>query len=426
MRLFGTSGIRRVADRALVEIALKTGLALGQTRREVVVATDTRTSGPAIKHALLAGLLSAGAHPHDAGVVPTPTLALAARHFQAGVIITASHNPPEYNGIKVFNPDGSSFDTGQQDELERLLDGAPTAKWPEMQATSSPYATAVAEHIQHILSRVKLAGKVKIVLDCAGGAAAVISPELLRRLGADVIELNCRPTGVFPHPVEPVAANLGDLIREARERGAIGIAHDGDADRMMAVDERGRFISGDRMLVLLAQESQAKTVVTTVDASMAIEDVGFAVTRTSVGDTFVSTQLRTGGDFGGEPSGAWVFPQSSLCPDGILAAAYLAALASRHKLSDLVDRIPEYPIRRGSLASDGLTIDWLKEPLLAMKPLRVADSDGLKLSFADGWLLVRPSGTEPLMRVTAEAKSRSRVDELYEQAAGIVHTMKKK
>ena len=426
MRLFGTSGIRRIADRDLVEITLKTGLALGQTNREVVVATDTRTSGPAIKHALLAGLLSAGARPHDAGMVPTPTLALAARHFQGGAVITASHNPPEYNGIKVFNPDGSSFDTGQQADLERLMDDAPTAKWPEMQMTVPPYATAVAEHMEHILSRVKLAGNVKIVLDCAGGAAAVISPQLLRRLGAEVIELNCRPTGVFPHPVEPVAANLGDLIKEARDRGAIGIAHDGDADRMMAVDERGRFISGDRMLVLLAQELQAKTVVTTVDASMAIEDMGFAVTRTSVGDTFVSTQLRAGGDFGGEPSGAWVFPQSSLCPDGILAAAYLAALASRHKLSDLVDQIPEYPIRRGKLASDGLTIDRVKEPLLAMKPLRVADSDGLKLSFADGWLLVRPSGTEPLMRVTAEARVKSRADELYERAVGIIDTVKKK
>src|SRR5512136_718461 len=132
MRLFGTSGIRRIADRALVEIALKTGLALGQTRREVVVATDTRTSGPAIKHALLAGLLSAGAHPHDAGTMPTPTLALAARHFQAGVIITASHNPPEYNGLKVFNSDGSSYDNAQQAELERLMVEAPTAKWSEM------------------------------------------------------------------------------------------------------------------------------------------------------------------------------------------------------------------------------------------------------------------------------------------------------
>ena len=420
MGLFGTSGIRRQADRTLVEIALKTGLALGQFRREIVIATDTRTSSPAMKHALLAGLLAAGAHPHDAGIVPTPTLALAARRFAAGVMITASHNPPEYNGIKVFNPDGSSYDEEQQADLEGRMQSVPAAKWADMAMTVSPCPNAVAEHIEHIVARVKPAGRVRVVLDCAGGAACVISPGLLRRLGADVVELNCQPTGLFPHPVEPVEANLGDLIKAARELGAIGIAHDGDADRMMAVDERGGVLSGDKMLVLLARHLRAKSVVTTVDASMVIEEMGFGVTRTSVGDSYVSAQLRRGGDFGGEPSGSWVFPQSTLCPDGVLAAAYLVEIASRSRLTELADGIPDYPIRRGSLVSDGATMARLREPLLAMRPLAVSEMDGLKLSFADGWLLVRPSGTEPRVRVTAEAKTGPRADELYDQAVDII------
>jgi phosphoglucosamine mutase len=211
-------------------------------------------------------------------------------------------------------------------------------------------------------------------------------------------------------------------MRKTRELGAIGIAHDGDADRMMAVDEKGRFIPGDKLLVLLARETSAKKIVTTVDASMIVEETGLPVNRTKVGDTFVSTELKKGGDFGGEPSGAWVFPRNSLCPDGIYAAAILLTIASRESLASLVDRIPQYPMIRDSLNINGIIIPELYKNLLALNPVTVNEIDGLKLNFNGGWLLVRPSGTEPKIRITVEAKSEARARELHELAVKTIES----
>jgi phosphoglucosamine mutase len=239
-----------------------------------------------------------------------------------------------------------------------------------------------------------------------------------------VLALNCQPSGRFPHDVEPNEKNLSDLIRVAREMEAVGIAHDGDADRMMAVDEKGRFISGDKLLVLLARQAGAKKIVTTIDSSMVVEEAGFSVERTKVGDTFVSEELRKGGDFGGEPSGAWIFPKSSFCPDGIFAAAALVTIASKEKLSTLVDAIPQYPVYRGSVAGAGIKASDLKAGLMRMGAQSIDESDGLRLVFDDGWVLVRPSGTEPKIRITAEATSEARAHGLYDRAVGAVESMR--
>jgi phosphoglucosamine mutase len=210
-------------------------------------------------------------------------------------------------------------------------------------------------------------------------------------------------------------------MRVTREFGAdLGIAHDGDGDRMMAVDDKGRFIPGDKLLALFAQEAEAKEVVTTIDASMAIDEMGFSVTRTRVGDTYVSEELKKGGDFGGEPSGSWVFPSISLCPDGVYAAARLVAMVGRQKLSQLVDSLPCYPLLRGNISSEGVVISKLEQQLMTMEPLSVSNTDGIKLSFADGWLLIRASGTEPKIRVTAEAKGETRVRQLYDNGIGVI------
>ena len=183
---------------------------------------------------------------------------------------------------------------------------------------------------------------------------------------------------------------------------------------MMAVDDRGRFISGDKLLAIFAQMLKAKEIVTTVDASRAIDEMGFSIQRTMVGDTFVSEELRKSGDFGGEPSGSWIFPGISLCPDGIYAAARVAAIANQQKLSDLADSIPSYPILRGNISSEGVIMSGLAPRLMAMEPLSVSNVDGIKLDFKDGWLLIRASGTEPKIRLTAEAKSEARVHQLYD------------
>jgi len=416
MKLFGSSGIRAVFDRDLLTLAFRVGLVVGRNHGNVVVGTDTRTSGDAMKHAVISGLLAAGARSSDVGIAPTPTLAFITREFDAGVMITASHNPPEYNGIKLLNPDGSSFDSLQQVQIEEAVsdESFEVTRWEEIKHGGA-YEAAIEHHIDSILPGFPQQLNLKVVVDAGCGAASEVTPRLLERLGCEVVALNCYPSGFFPRGIEPIEANLQDLCQAVKESGAdVGIAHDGDADRMMAVDDRGRFISGDRLLVVLAQAVGAKEVVTTLDASMAIEEMGFNVRRTKIGDTWVSEELRNGGDFGGETSGSWIFPVISLCPDGIYAAAQVAALASQQKLSELVDAVPVYPLLRGSIASDGVAMPRLESNLMAMEPLSVSNTDGFKMNFKDGWLLVRASGTEPKVRLTAEAKTEERAMQLYD------------
>jgi phosphoglucosamine mutase len=416
MKLFGSSGIRAVFDKDLLNIAFRAGLAVGRHYRDVVVGMDTRTSGDVMKHAVICGLLAAGAACHDAGVVPTPTLAYITRRFGAGMMITASHNPPEYNGVKLLNPDGSSFDSAQQQQIETEIQAGcyESATWDRIQR-SGIFSGAIGEHVEGILQDFSPGLKVKAVVDAGGGTASEVTPQLLERLGCEVVPLYCRNTGFFPRTVEPTGANLRELRRVVIESGAdVGIAHDGDADRMMAVDEKGRFISGDKLLVILARALRAKDIVTTLDASMAVDEAGFSIRRTRIGDTWVSEELRKGGDFGGETSGAWIFPAVSLCPDGIYAAALVASIAGRQRISELVDAVPVYPLKRGSLAADGVSITRLEEELAGLGPVSISKIDGIRLEFADGWLLVRPSGTEPKIRLTAEAKTAARAGHLYE------------
>jgi phosphoglucosamine mutase len=423
MQLFGSSGIRRVIDGSLFELVLKVAAAVGKRYNRVVVGCDTRTSSDALRHLAMAGLMASGARVFDAGLLPTPSLALAARRFDAALMITASHNPPEYNGVKLLNPDGSAFGSKQQLEIQELVSDSSIdmVSWEKIH-DSEVYSGAIEQHIHHIQRQFPGKFKVKVVLDCVCGAASVITPYLLQKVGCEVIALNSNASGFFPHAVEPLPENLSDLINAVRDSGAdLGIAHDGDADRMMAVDDNGHFIDGDKLLHILASRLGVKKVVTTVDASSAIDDAGFEVVRTMVGDSHVSEELKNGGDFGGEPSGAWIFPGSSLCPDGICAATCLVDIASRNKLSQVVASIPSYPNIRSSIMGDNIDIKQLEAELVsAFKPKTIGYLDGLKLSLADGWILVRPSGTEPKIRLTVEGRDQKRVWDIHNQAVKII------
>jgi len=423
MQLFGSSGIRRIVDGNLFELTLKVALAIGKDYNRVVVGCDTRTSSDALKHLVMAGLMTSGARVFDAGLLPTPTLALTARKFDAAVMVTASHNPPEYNGIKLLNPDGSAFGAKQKLEIQELVSGLSNVmvSWDRIHS-SEVYHGAVEQHIHHIERQFPGKFRVKVVLDCACGAASVITPHLLRNMGCDVLTLNSNISGFFPHPVEPLPENLSDLMNMVRESGAgLGLAHDGDADRLMAVDDNGHFISGDKLLNILATRLSAKKVVTTIDASSAVDDAGFNVVRTKVGDNYVSDELKNGGDFGGEPSGAWIFPKNSLCPDGIFAAAYLVDIANQNKLSQIVASMPSYPILRSSINIDNIDIKQLEGKLVsAFKPKSINYIDGLKLNLADGWILVRPSGTEPKVRLTVEGSDKKKVQGIHTRVANII------
>lgn len=415
MSIFGSSGVRDILDRRFLQLALDIGLAVGEEYRSVIVGYDTRTSGDAVRSAFISGLLSAGSRVYDGGVLPTPVLAYATRKFDAGAMITASHNPPEYNGIKLVNPDGSAFDAEQRAKIEERLfaESTTTAPWEEMQSVKRhPYC--LEDYTKRVCKDFPRRLKKKVVMDCGCGSASVITPYLLERLGCEVISLYCNPSGNFPRGIEPTLENLSTLVAVVKAVGAdLGLAHDGDADRLAVVDEKGDWVSGDKLLCLLALNCKAEKVITTVDTTLALEELVLEVARVRVGDAFVSETLKGGGDFGGEPSGTFIFPQVSYCPDGIYAAAKVVELACGGKLSAQLERIPSYPVFRGNFPSEKGLMLGIAERLTKDNSVSVSFEDGIRLAFEDGWLLVRPSGTEPRIRVTAEARTEARAQELY-------------
>lgn len=403
--LFGSSGIRQEFSPGLVNLALRVGAAVADGASSIAVARDTRTTSELLEHCVIAGMLSAGATVYACGIAPTPTVAHAAGCMDAGCMITASHNPESYNGVKLFNPDGSSFTLRQQAAVEEALKGSHWKSWDE-QGHVIPI-NAVEAHREALLERISLSRPIRVVLDCGNGAASVITPDLLAAAGATVVGLNCNVSGRFARPSEPLEANLpyaGELVR--KREAACAIIHDGDADRMMAFDERGRYIDGDHLLMLFAKYLGRKHVVTTVDASMAIEEVA-EVHRTPVGDSFVSEELLSWGDFGGEASGSWIFPEHSYCPDGIYAAALLCEIASEWSIAEELDRMPRYTLLRESYRipspRDVVTAMGADEP-----------THGVRFEDEDGWYLVRASGTEPKVRITAEGRTPAKAKEMLE------------
>lgn len=424
--LFGSSGIRGLANREITPgLALKIGLAVGSLHGSCVIGHDPRTSGEMIEHAVISGLLSAGCSVTRIGMVSTPTLAFAARNYDCGVMVTASHNPPEYIGVKLWNSNGMAFDTKQQDEVESLIKNSSykLAEWSGIGRVSEAYA--VEEHAENILDKVGSAS-LKVVVDCGCGAASTITPYVLRRMGCKVITLNAQPDGFFPaRNPEPVEKNLDALIKAVVAFEAdLGIAHDGDADRMTAIDARGRFVEGDKLLAIFGLREAKRSIVVPVDTSMMIDEVmrGRKVYRTRVGDVYVAEELKKrNADFGGEPSGSWIFPGISLCPDGIYAAARLVEIVENEgRLDSMIDELPSYPIKRGVVACNNEKKENAMEKIsLELRKLgSVSSIDGIRVEVKEGWILVRPSGTEPKIRITAEA--RKGVDKLYAEAEKIV------
>ena len=426
MALFGSSGIRGLANKEITPgLALSVGLAVGSLHGSAVIARDPRTSGEMIEHAVISGLLSAGCSVTRIGMVPTPTLAYAARNFSCGIMITASHNPSQYCGIKVWNRDGIAFDSRQQDEIESIIKDR-TWKTAEWQNIGNVYqADAIEDHARMILSKVGRAS-LKVVVDCGCGAASVITPYVLRRMGCTVITLNSQPDGFFPaRDPEPIEKNLELLKKATLSFGAdLGIAHDGDADRMMAVDGKGRYIEGDKLLAFFGIRETKHSIVVPVDTSIMVDDVlkGREIYRTRVGDVYIAEELKKrNAEFGGEPSGSWIFPCISLCPDGILAAARLVEIVQNEgRLDALVDELPTYPIIRGAVlcSNENKAAAMKKIAELLRKIGEVTDIDGIRVDADNGWILVRPSGTEPKIRITAEA--RKGVEELFKKAEHMV------
>jgi phosphoglucosamine mutase len=415
MKLFGSSGIRGIVNQTLTpQLVLQIGQAVGTLKENVVVGWDPRVSHPLLYHALVSGLLSTGCRVATAGMLPTPTLAYAARDFDCGVMLTASHNPAEYNGVKLWNPDGMAFDTQQQREVEGLIESGNFKRAGWMHTGNHSYrGDAIRAHSEYILGRVKPC-ELTVVVDCGCGAAGVITPYVLREMGCRVITLNSQPDGFFPaRNPEPVEENLEELKQTVKAVGAdLGIAHDGDADRMMAVDDEGDYVSGDKLLALFGKIEAEKSMVAPVDASMAVEEAikPARLIRCRVGDVYVAEALKhSSADFGGEASGSWIFPKVSYCPDGIYAAARLVEIAAEQPLKELLEDLPTYRTLRSSLRAQTPheTVEKAARDILESGDFEITEVDtldGFRIVTPQGWALLRPSGTEPKIRITVEVR----------------------
>lgn len=428
MKLFGSSGIRGLANvEVTVDLALKVGMALGRSKKTAVIGRDPRVAGEMIELAVISGLMSAGCDVTRVGLVTTPTLAYAARNYDCGVMITASHNPAKDVGIKLWNPDGMAFDSVQQEEIEDIIEKEDFVyvSWDQVGKIFT-YENAVRDHIDMIHSH-STDAPIRVVVDCGGGAGGTITPFLLREMGCEVITLNSQLDGHFPaRNPEPNDRNLWMLKKAVKEfDAALGIGHDGDADRMMAVDENGIFLSGDEMLAIFARYEckDNPKVVVPVDTSMIVDDAlpGSTIIHTRVGDVYVAEEMKKQkADFGGEPSGSWIFPRISYCPDGIYAAALLVDIVKDKKLSVLRDELPKYPTLRSAVACDNskktTVMEAVSSKLESMG--NVSSIDGIRVDMEAGWVLVRPSGTEAKIRITSEA--RENVEELHAKVESMV------
>jgi phosphoglucosamine mutase len=434
-RMFGTSGIRGpVGESVTAELALNVGRAVASTGvRRAVVGRDTRESGYVLADAVSAGLRECGADVVRVGVASTPTVARGVgwHNADAGVAVTASHNPPEDNGLKLWTADGQAFGSDARREVSRRLTSERyrLADW-NGHGRERESDVAPRRHRHRLRQAVAVPDDFRVVVDVGNGAGR-LTADVLADEGCWVRTLDGQPDGRFPaRQSEPTAMACRGLAQAVEAFDAdLGIAHDGDADRMVAVDDTGSFVSGDTLLALFAREAVAPgtAVAVPVNASRlvddAVGDAGGDVERTRVGDVHVAERARESNVvFGGEPSGAWIWPDETLCPDGHYAACRLVDLVvEAGPLSSLVGLLEPYPIRRESLEVDD-PIDAVEtvHERVARRYDEFETIDGVRVEFSDGWFLVRASGTQPLVRVTAESPDPGRAEELLSDAAALV------
>jgi len=450
-RLFGTFGVRGVVGEDLTEeVALKLGLAFGTYLggdAEVLVGGDTRTSTEELKGAVVSGLMSAGCDVVDVGTVPTPAVQFLVEDggFDAGIVVTASHNPPEFNGIKLLDDKGHGISAEAAEDVERLYfeEDFERASWdgvgsyvraPELLGR---FVEAVVDYVGDFDG-----SGMKVVVDCANGAGCLVTPSLLSEYGVEVISVNAHPDGRFPgREPEPSEENLRTTMEMVKGSDVdFGMAHDGDADRLILITGDGEFVPGDYSFALLVrwalEEGKGRQVVTPVSSSMVIKDVaeeyGGEVVWTKVGEPIVVEELRRAEDpaIGGEENGGVIFPDFHLSRNGILTALLICKMvAEAGSLDSLLSGLPRYFLHKtGVKCPDELKSRVMErvEELLEEEEgvVDVLTVDGVKMFYEDGWVLVRPSGTEPLIRIFGEARDEEvaveRVEKWRERVERIV------
>ena len=447
-RLFGTDGVRGVVGRDLTpELALRLGRAIGAyfgKGARVLVGRDARAGGSMISRALVAGLLAEGVKVYEAGFIPTPGLQYNVRYgpYDGGVMVTASHNPPEYNGIKVIASDGIEVPREEEKVIEEYYFRGVASSLPWRSYSWDPriVSEALDLYVNGILEQVSGLAMPRdplVVVDCANSVGSLVTPRVLSSLGARVKTLNCNLDPGFPgREPEPTPESLRDAAGLVRAVGAhFGVGHDGDADRAIVIGDDGEVYWGDRSGAVLAGFVYEKwrglppRVYTGVSSSTVVEDYlvprGIRVVWTPVGSVVISRMIvRDGGAVAGfEENGGYMHTPHQIVRDGAMKAALLLGLIGEYgePLSRILARLPRYysiktkiPATREQAAC---AVDAVKEHYSS---LRQETIDGVKVFGEDFWVLVRPSGTEPVLRIMLEAKTRERAREILEEVRRVI------
>ena len=442
-RLFGTDGVRGVANSELTpELAFELGkagahvLSKSKGRPTILIGTDTRISADMLESALSAGILAVGADVITVGVMPTPAVAYLVRHYNAdaGVVISASHNPFEYNGIKFFNGQGFKLDDAVEDEIEdiiiRNIEVNKYITGDQLGRHVIADEDAAQKYIDFLVASTPMNLKgIKLVLDCANGASYAIAGKVYEALGADVVVIGNSPNGLNIN--DNCGSTHPERLCEAvvREGAFMGMAYDGDADRLIAVDEQGRIIDGDKVICICAEmlkkEGRLKddlvtaTVMSNIGFHKYMEGIGCKVEVTGVGDRYVlESMLKTGGVIGGEQSGHIIFLDKTTTGDGILSSLQLlnAVLSSGKPASALSDAITIYPqvLKNAKVKNENKNKYQTDEEVQKAIHETEAKMEG------SGRVLIRPSGTEPLVRVMIEGEDQEQITDLAEDLAKLL------
>ncbi len=444
-KLFGTNGIRGIVNKELTpEMAIKAGGAIGTFfgRKNLLVGHDARTSGPMFSKAVMSGLAATGCKIFFTGMAPTPALQFAVKNHKmdGGVIITASHNPPEYNGIKVIWKDGIEISHEQEEQIEKIYfqDKMKFADWNqlgsvhELAGVNDEYVQAIKKHID----TAKIAEKhFHVVVDAANSVGGLTAPYLLRDLGCKISSLNANIDGTFPGRMpEPRPENLAELARTVKALGAdLGVAFDGDADRSIFVDETGQIHMGDKSFgVVLKQfllENPKSKIVTPVSSSTLIKDIADAykgeIVWTKVGSVTVSQKMKEiKAKLGGEENGGVFYGPHQAVRDGAMTTALILDIMAKtnKKFSQLIAEEPKYFIEKGKIeCPEDKKTKVLAALLQQTKGMNTNTLDGVKIWLDDkSAILVRPSGTEPAYRMYAEAKTQHRAVQLVKEYTTIL------
>ncbi|MBI5159752.1 phosphoglucosamine mutase [Candidatus Micrarchaeota archaeon] len=447
-KYFGTNGARGKTDLFTPEFSssLAAAFATWAGKGKILVGRDTRTTGEMVESAIVSGLLSAGSQPVLLGVVPSPTVEFETTKLGAAgaIVITASHNPPEWIGVKCIDSKGVSLSKERAEEVEKIMEAKKTtrAQWNEIKEISE-YGQAASDHAQAIKKWVN-AGKIskrkpKLVLDCGNGTACNIAPQLFAELGCEITTINSHPDGHFPgRNSEPTKENVADLMATVKKLGAdAGIAWDGDGDRVIFIDERrGEFIIGDKSFALcveLALRKRKGAAVTTVATSNAIKDIatahGCKLFYSKVGAPYISEKMiETKAVIGGEEVGGVIWPEFHYGKDGFTTAAKIVEAISEKPLSKWIASLPEYYNAKTKIALEEKekteVIEKLKKQLEKAGE-KTTTIDGVRVDRGNAWCIIRPSGTEHYARIFAEAKTQKEADALLKEFEQKLTALKK-